>query len=64
MARKAGIERSISLAKKNHEIRKKILKVVLDQTITLMTAKKPKGGNPNLTQDLMNNRKRNHGTSH
>ncbi len=52
------------MAKKNHEIRKKILKVVLDQTITLLTAKKPKGGNPNLTQDLMNNRKRNHGTSH
>ncbi|PJD43545.1 hypothetical protein B9Q31_03145 [Enterobacter kobei] len=48
MARIALIEKSISVAKKNDAILKKILKVVLDQTITPLTAMKPKGGNPNL----------------
>jgi hypothetical protein len=46
------IEKSISVAKKIFEILKKILKVVLDQTITLLTAMKPKGGNPNLTKQI------------
>ncbi|AFP70659.1 hypothetical protein AWI26_04925 [Enterobacter kobei] len=46
------IEKSISVAKKIIEILKKNLKVVLDQTITPLTAMKPKGGNPNLTKQI------------
>jgi hypothetical protein len=48
MAGKSRIERSISVVKKIIAILKIILKVVLDQTITTLTAMKPKGGNPNL----------------
>jgi hypothetical protein len=59
------IEKSISVAKKIIEILKKNLKVVLDQTITPLTAMKPKRWKPKSNQtDLMNNRNRNHGTSH
>ena len=43
------MEKSISVAKKINAILKKNLKVGLDQTITPLTAMKPKGGNPNLT---------------
>jgi len=46
------IEKSFSVAKKINAILKKYLKVGLDQTITLLTAMKPKGGNPNLTKQI------------
>ena len=49
MARITLLEKSISVAKKINAILKKNLKVGLDQTITPLTAMKPKGGNPNLT---------------
>jgi len=46
------IEKSFSVSKNSTAILKKNLKVVLDQTITPLTAMKPKGGNPNLTKQI------------
>jgi len=52
MAGIAGIKKRVSVAKKIIAILKKYLKVGLDQTITPLTAMKPKGGNPNLTKQI------------
>jgi len=52
MAGIAGIEKRFFVGKKIIAILKKYLKVGLDQTITPLTAMKPKGGNPNLTKQI------------